>query len=193
MSEKKSLFRFDSVDAALTRVQLVVIGIGLVVLGLVLPGIGAFSRPFLGVSLPGNHVESGVPDVDVTEVFARFEAGVGLRLASLLPGLVVVAVGLCVVWCVYGLVADFAAPFVERSLTRLRLLGWVLLFGPLVYMVVDGFVTAALMRAAFDDDGLFYLESGVAMVFVGIGLVVTLIAEAYARGVKLEGDVEGLI
>ncbi|WP_161490141.1 hypothetical protein [Tessaracoccus flavescens] len=46
MSEKKSLFRFDSVDAALTRVQLVVIGIGLVVLGLVLPAIGAFSRPF---------------------------------------------------------------------------------------------------------------------------------------------------
>lgn len=68
-----------------------------------------------------------------------------------------------------------------------------LLFGPLVYMVVEGFVTAALMHAAFDDDGLFYLESGVAMVFVGIGLVVTLIAEAYARGVKLEGDVEGLI
>ena len=46
MSKKKSLFRFDSVDAALTRVQLVVIGIGLVVLGLVLPAIGAFSRPF---------------------------------------------------------------------------------------------------------------------------------------------------
>lgn len=45
MSEKKSLFRFDSVDAALTRVQLVVIGIGLVVLGLVLPAIGAFSGP----------------------------------------------------------------------------------------------------------------------------------------------------
>ena len=192
MSGKKSLFRFDSVDAALTRVQLVVIGIGLVVLGLVLPAIGAFSRPFLGVSLPANHMESG-PHVDVTEVFARFEAGAGLRLASLLPGLVVVAVGLCVVWCVYGLVADFAAPFVERSLTRLRLLGWVLLFGPLVYVVVEGFVTAALMRAAFDDDGLFYLGSGVAMVFVGIGLVVTLIAEVYARGVKLEGDVEGLI
>ena len=46
MSGKESLFRFDSVDAALTRVQLVVIGIGLVVLGLVLPAIGAFSLPF---------------------------------------------------------------------------------------------------------------------------------------------------
>lgn len=122
------------------------------------------------------------------------DAGAGPWLASLLPGAVLsVTVGLGA-WLLLRLVRriEQGQPFVSASATSLRLLAATVLVGSLAVSLGLGVAEAVISQRALDGaDPVFGFEVSF-VAFVGALLMLAL-AEAFAQGVRLQEDVEGLV
>lgn len=129
-----------------------------------------------------------------TVVVRITDAGAGPWLASLLPGVVLsIAVGLGA-WLLLRLVRriEQGQPFVSASATSLRLLGATVLVGSLAVSLGLGVAEAVISQRALDGaDPVFGFEVSF-LAFVSALLMLAL-AEAFAQGVRLQEDVEGLV
>lgn len=121
---------------------------------------------------------------------------VAQRLVEMLPGLVALAVVVTAVVLVERVVRDVAAgePFTQRNVTRLT---------RLALLLVGGWLVAAVLRGAGDfvvlmlDDDLGDLDPQGVVPFdlwpLVVGLLVGVLARAFAAGTRLREDVEGLV
>lgn len=122
-------------------------------------------------------------------------SGAGLRLLSILPGVLVAGGVLLGCWLLLRVMRSIAGgdPFTPANVTRLRGIAGLLLFGSVVAFFLEMAVTGALLGTL----DLGALEPGFRLDLpwgpVVAGMVVALLAEAFKVGSRLREDVEGLV
>ncbi|MGG5257835.1 DUF2975 domain-containing protein [Phycicoccus avicenniae] len=149
------------------------------------------------------HAPVSVPRLDAAGVqhgLATFDievpaVGGGLRLLSLLPGVLVALLVVVGGWLVLRIMRTVAAgePFAAVNVTRMRALAMVLVLGSAVVFFLELSVRGALLGSA----ELGGLEPGVVLDVPWLpmlsGLVLAMLAEAFRTGSRLRDDVEGLV
>ena len=117
----------------------------------------------------------------------------GERLVALLPGLVLLGVTLGGIRVAWGILRDLAAGelFVRRNVTRLRVLGVLLILGWGLAVLADGAIGPILVADRLDGPSAVTLTLSVPAVLAG--LAVAVVAEALAAGVALREDADGLV
>ena len=206
---KGSVLTFDRWDFLGTRVVLVVIAVVVTGFGVIAPVI----RWLLGEPLQWQ-LQTGKTDGLVNDqVVARpgveltwpgtadvtvDDAGAGTWLASIVPGALLAIVTVIVVVALLRLLSGIAThqPFSEAAVRSLRVVGATLLVGGVLVTVAGSIANVAVLRAAVDLQGgptSFTLELGPSSVVAAAGLVGAALAEAFAHGIELSDDVEGLV
>jgi hypothetical protein len=205
---KKSLFTFDRWDFLGTRIVLGVVALGSATVGVVVP----LARMVQGEPLI-RQLDTGRTDALVTDELtvnrgaaltwpgiadASIEdAGVGTWLTSILPGAVLATGAVIVVLALLRLLSSIeaGAPFAPAAVRSLRIVGATLLVGSVLVTVADAFADRAVLEAAviLESEATFTLDLRMVVIFAGAGLVCAALAEAFARGIELAADVEGLV
>ena len=206
---KKSGLTFDRWDFLGTRLVLVVIALVVTGYGVIAPVI----RRLLGEPLRWQ-LQTGTTDELVNDqVVARpgveltwpgtadvtiDDAGAGTWLASIAPGAILAIVTVIVVLALLRLLSGIAAhqPFAGAAVRSLRVVGATLLGGGVLVTVAGSLANVAVHKAAVDLQGgptSFTLELGPSIVVAAAGLVCAALAEAFAHGIELADDVEGLV
>ena len=195
---------FDRLDFLATKLLLAAVGIGVPLFTVVVP----LGRWVTGGTLTWELDDVGRPalrsglrlrdGVDVTggaTLGLRIpDAGATTWLVSLVPGLLLsAAVGL-VVLQLLRLVRNIqdGRPFDATSARALRLIGATVLAATFVVGVGTGVADAVVSDRALSGDGV---SMSVSTSFVPLvaGLLVLALAEAFAQGVRMQDDVEGLV
>lgn len=195
---------FDRVDFLFTKALLILVAVAVPVFALGVPlgrwlsgrsltweleGVGATTVPDrlvpgAGVSLTGSE----------TVAVRIEEAGAGPWLVSLVPGLLISLAVVLGVWLTLRLVRSIEQrrPFVQASAHALRWVGALLLLAPVLVGLGTGIADAVIAERALQDD-VFSLTLSIAFLPVLAGLLVLAVGEAFAQGVRLQEDVEGLV
>ena len=124
------------------------------------------------------------------------EASTATWLAALLPGVITTAAVALVASQLLGLLRGIQSrePFATASVRRLRIIALILLIAPMLTLSANALAGAVVRSAAFVDAPFAFLftANGI-LIAAGAGLMVAALAEAFARGVELRADVEGLV
>ena len=204
-----SAFGFDRWDFLGTRVVLGVIALAVTGFAVVVPAV----QWLRGEPLTWQLQTGGTDDVVTDQLMARpgvelawpgtadvtiHDAGAGTWLASIVPGALLAIATVIVVIALLRLLASIEAqqPFAPAAVLSLRVIGATLLGGAVVVTVAGSFADAAVLAAAVDlpgDPTTFSLDLGPSVVVAAAGLVCAALAEAFARGISLAHDVEGLV
>ncbi|MFT4163644.1 MAG: DUF2975 domain-containing protein [Microlunatus sp.] len=200
------ILTFDRADFIATRVLIIAIALGSLMITLIWPVISWLRGEPLHWVVAVD-VAAGMPDELTTtsntvaqwngEVLVTLsQASATTWLATLLPGLVLTtAVALAAVQLL-GLLRDIQArePFAVASVRRLRILALILIIAPMLSLVADAIASATVRSAAFVDApfALLFTANGI-LIAIGAGLMVAALAEAFARGAELRADVDGLV
>lgn len=196
----RDLLRFDRSDRIGLVLVLAAAGLLSVATWLLVPILGWASGSALPVPFSS---EVEVPRLDAAglrygeaDYLLRIpDAGVGQWLLHLLPGLgftAIVVVGAVLLAPVIGDIGR-GDPFRSRNVRRLRVVGMLLLVGWPVMTVLQSVADAAAL-ASLDVEGVpvgitVALPFGVMIA----GMIVGLVAEAFAAGSRLRDDVDGLV
>ncbi|MGJ3509963.1 DUF2975 domain-containing protein [Enemella sp. A6] len=86
-------------------------------------------------------------------------------------------------------------PFRAENVTRLRVAGVVVMAGAIVWMFYNGLINPILLGEVVPAHGVMWLAqlSYGSLLVVGFGVLLTVVAEVFQRGVRLEEDAEGVI
>lgn len=179
--------------------------LGLAALVTVLGGVVAPIRDWTaGTPVPVEvYAPVSVPALDAVGVehgLGAFEvlvpvSSAGVRMLAVLPGLLVALLVVVGGWLVLRLMRTVAAgePFAPANVARLRGLAVLLVFGSSVVFFLEMAVRGALLGTV-DLGGL---EPGLVLdvpwLAILAGMVLALLAEAFAAGTRLRDDVEGLV
>lgn len=190
--------RFDRADRIVTAV-LLWLAVGVSVALPLLLSVRWFLR--------GEVALTGVP-VDVTEgavgpgrVVGRAEAEVLLGdvgathfLLILLPMVLVVAATIWGAVLLGRFLTDLGRgePFVRANVTRMRIIGLLLIVVPLVGDVLYGIARTVALEAAGADAATVF-SVNITPAWVVAGLLVAAVAEAFAAGIRLREDLDGLV
>ena len=195
---------FDRGDFTVTKLLVGAVGVGVPVFTLLLPlwgwlTAGPLAYEFSDVGRPalqpGLRLDDGVSLQGGSTVGVRIEgASTSTWLVSLLPGVLLSVMGVTIAVVLLRLVQRIQAgtPFVAASARSLRLVGFVLLGGTIALGVGTGIADRVVRSRTFT-------ESDVATSFtfsflpVLAGLLVLALAEAFAQGVRIQDDLEGLV
>jgi hypothetical protein len=205
---RKGVFTFDRADLIGTKLLLLLIVIGVGAYAVVSPVIDWIrDRPYravvagpegMGVTFSGLEVKPGAKVLPSGEIEAVLQhPSSGLRLLDLGSGLVLFLGVLVVAWLVHRLLSRIVSggPFTRESVWGLRAIALVLLVGPWIQLPLVLARNGSTTAQALDTGGATFLitiSSGLLWLSV-LGLVVAAIAEAFARGVQLQDDQEGLV
>lgn len=206
---RKSLFTFDRWDYLGTRVVLGVVAVVVVGTGVVVPVLQMLRGEPLTWQLETGTTDALVtdevtagPGVELTwpgTAAVRIEdADTGTWLATIAPGVVLALCTVVVVLALLRLLASIQrkAPFAPAAVRSLRVVGATLLIGSALVTVADTIANKAVLDAAVDlagDEMVFTLDLGLVVVFGAAGLLFAALAEAFAHGIALADDVEGLV
>jgi len=205
----RSRLAFDRWDFLGTRLVLVSIAVAVTGFGVVAP----FLQWFRGEPLTWQLQTGKTGDVVNDQVAARpgveltwpgtadatiDNAGAGIWLASIVPGALLAIITLIVVLALLRLLSSIEnrQPFAEAAVRSLRVVGVTLLGGALLVTVAGSLANVAVLTAAAElqgDPTSFTLELGPSIVVAAAGLVCAALAEAFAQGIELADDVEGLV
>lgn len=199
--------KFDDTDFKLTKL----VGVGVAVITAFL----AVARPLWtwanggalvawfddtaegGARVAVEQVRPGVTLTHGSRVMAEFtDAGPGLWLASIAPPVLFVALLSVVLWLLWRLLDDVrdGNPFTVANVRRMRGIALVIVLGSLGMFFVQGLVNGYVASSALGGMVLFAFDLDVAgLLLPGAGFVIAALAEAFKRGVQLEGEVEGLV
>lgn len=197
------LLRFDRTDFLLTRLMIAAVGVGVPLVSVGAPLV----RWATGRAL---HWQVSGPDATTVPVDLATRAGVdargtdslGLRidgagtgtwLATLLPGIALSVSVVLGAWLLLRLVQsiELGQPFVAASAQALRLLSMIVLVGSLAVALCTGVADAVVTQRALRD----VVSFGFTVPFVAViaAFLILALAEAFAQGVRLQDDVEGLV
>lgn len=197
------MLSFDRTDFLLTKVMIVAVAVGIPLASVGAPLVGWATGRSLIWEVAGTRATSVPADLATrvgveargTDTLAlRIDgAGAGTWLATLLPGLalsVAVALG---AWLFLRLVQriERGQPFVAASARSLRLLSITILVGSLAVSLCTGVADSVVTERALRD----VVSFGFTVPFVAViaAFLVLALAEAFAQGVRLQDDVEGLV
>lgn len=108
--------------------------------------------------------------------------------------LIVIALGVAILWLVRALLLSVREgdPFTSRNVRRLRTIGFILVFGfpvgGLATQFLDEWLAASSSVGELGSTFPGAMQSGLV-----VGLIVFVLAEVFAHGVRLREDVEGTI
>jgi len=206
---KPSALSFDRWDFLGTRVVLAVIALAVTGFGVIAPVIQWLRGEPLTWQLQTGKTDEIVTDQLVARPGAELtwpgtadvridDATVSTWLASIAPGALLAIITAIVVLALLRLLSSIEAqqPFVEAAVRSLRVTGAALLGGAVLVTVAGSVANIAVLRAAADlqgDPTTFTLELGPAMVISAAGLVCAALAQAFAHGMALADDVDGLV
>ena len=205
----KSLFTFDRWDFLGTRLLLGAVAVGVTAFGVVAPIVRWLRGDALTWQLDTGRTEALASDQVVpktgveltwpgtTDVEIR-EAGADTWLASIVPGALLAIATVIVVVALLRLLSSIEArhPFAPAAVRSLRIVGATLLFGAVLVSVAGAAADAAVRKAAIDltaGTTTFHVSLGPVVVIAAVGLVCAALAEAFAHGIELADDVEGLV
>lgn len=200
---------FDRWDFLGTRLVLGLIALGSTTMGVVVPLV----RWLTGRPLTWQLQTGKTDDVVTDQLVARSgvelawpgtadvtidDAGTGTWLASLVPGALLATATVIVVVALLRLLSHIEAqrPFAYAAVRSLRIIGATLLGGAVLVTLAGSFANAAVLDAAVDLQGgatTFGFDFGTGLLVAAAGLVCAALAEAFAHGIKLADDVEGLV
>lgn len=203
------VLRFDRWDFLATRILLIVSVAITALFNVVLPladwlrgrpliwQLQTAFRPRADQLKPGVHgVHDGTVTVSITD------APAGTWVATLVPGLITCLIAGVLVWLVWRLLGGIQAghPFVAGSVTWLRAIAATLILGPIPLGAAFGFANGSVTNAAISQippTPIIFLtidaSASNGWLLVGLGLLVAAIAEAFAKGARLQEDVDGLV
>lgn len=198
------LLTFDRADYRLTKVLMILVAVGAPVLLLCWPVYDALAGNPLRVTLPASNLEPlGAADGVTVTPWGRVavevaDAPLTAWVLSLLPAVVVTFAIWTALVLLWRIVAAAAAgrPFTVDAVHCLRGIALVVFLGAALHWLVAGFVDAALSRRFLpgEEATLFVSTTGSGpLVVVGAALLFAMVAEAFARGVVLEDDLEGVV
>ena len=125
------------------------------------------------------------------------DAGAGLWLASMAPGLLFVCLMGVVVWLLWRLLDDVqeGRPFTLTNVARMRGIAMIIIVGSLLLFFVTGLVNGLMTTNAVGDSSVFFVNESRAadLLLPGVGFLIAALAEGFKHGVQLEDDVEGLV
>ena len=202
--DRRDWLAFDRSDYLLTKIVL-----GITALGSVLFGLGGFvvdavtNAPLpmaytttvpSGIVLPRGAMPNG-PGPATIELLLK-DATLSERLGQAIPGALLLAMTIAVVWLLFQLLRSIQAgePFTRGNVRRINAIALIVGFGGLLAQFAQGFADNAIYTT-----GRVPKPSGLAMVMtftplpIVIMLVIALIGEAFRRGIVLRDDVEGLV
>ena len=137
-------------------------------------------------------------DWNGTALISLAHASTSVRIYTLAPAvllcLAVVAVALLLIRLT-GRVQRSEA-FVTDSVRSLRLIAWTIIMGWLATSLAGNVASAAVLDAAFPDQPptlTLTPFSGAGLLMLLTGMLVGVIAEAFAQGTRLANDVDGLV
>lgn len=204
-----SKLTFDRWDFLGTRVVLGVIALGATGIGVVAPVVQWLRGEPLTWQLQTGTTDEVVtdqlaarPGVDLTwpgTVGVTIDdAGTGTWLASIIPGVLLATATVIVVVALLRLLSSIEAqrPFAYAAVRSLRVIGATLLGASVLVTLAGSFANVAVLDAAVDLQGdvtTFIFDFGDAFLVAAAGLVCAALAEAFAHGIKLADDVEGLV
>ncbi len=205
---KKSVFAFDRADLIGTKLLLLLIVLGVGAYAVVTPVVDwirdhpyramAVGPEGMGVTFSGLEVKPGAKVLSTGEIEAVLEhPSTGLRLLDLGAGLVLFLGVLAVAWLVHRLLSQIVSgePFTRASVWGLRSIALVLLVGPWIQLPLLLARDGSTIGQALDTSGATFqmtIPTGLLWLSV-LGLVVAAVGEAFARGVQLQDDQEGLV
>lgn len=194
------LLTFDRADFLGTRILLWLVLLGAPAVCVVLPALRwAAGEPLtwtVGVDQPQAPVAGGAEVLGSDLAVSVPDADTGTWLATLLPGLVLSLAVAAGCWLLLRLLGRIqrGEPFVTASVWSLRGVAGLLIITPLPVAVASGLAGSRVAEAALTDphDGFVVDLAGVVVACL-TGLLVGAVAEAFARGVQVQRDVEGLV
>ena len=206
---KGSALTFDRWDFLGTRVVLGVTALAVTGLGVIVPVVQWLRGEPLTWQLQTGKTDDVVtdqlvarPGVELTwpgaADVAIEDAGTGTWLASIVPGALLTIATLIVVVALLRLLASIEEqrPFAYAAVRSLRVIGATLLGAAALVTLAGSFANVAVLDAAVDlqgDTTTFSIDFGNALLVAAAGLVCAALAEAFAHGIKLADDVEGLV
>ncbi|MFT4011644.1 MAG: DUF2975 domain-containing protein [Nocardioidaceae bacterium] len=150
-----------------------------------LPASLAAARP--GASLTWD----GVIQAEVADPSAA------LRLVNLIPGLLLSIAVIVVAAILYRLVVAARAgrPFVPAAVRDLRIVAVVIFAASVLIPVASAYAGSRLHTAAIADDALFSVSAsfGLNLAWIGLAMLVFVLAEVFRIGQRLADDVDGLV
>lgn len=123
----------------------------------------------------------------------------GVRLLDLLPGLLIAGGVVVAAWAVLRVLRSFGRgrTFSTAAATGLRILGVLLVFLPIAVGLANGVTDAVFtdqaLRPSGDVDFSLTFDLGLLPITLVSGLFVIALGEAFARGRRMEDDLEGLV
>ena len=204
-----SRLTFDRWDFLGTRVVLCIVALGAIGVGVIAPVVQWVRGEPLMWRLQTGTTDDVVTDQLVarpgveltwpgTADVAIDHAGTGTWLASIVPGALLTIATLIVVVALLRLLSSIEAkrPFAYAAVRSLRVIGATLLGAAVLVTLAGSFANVAVLDAAVDlqgDTQTFSFDFGNAFLVAAAGLVCAALAEAFARGIAMAHDVEGLV
>ena len=206
---KQSILTFDRWDFLGTRVVLGAIALAVTGFGVIAPVIQWLRGEPLTWQLQTGVTEAVTtdqlvarPGVELTWLGTADvtidDAAAGTWVASIVPGVLLAIAAMMVVLALLRLLSSIESrqPFAQAAVRSLRITGATLITGAVLVTLAGSFANAAVLDAAVDlpgDSTAFSLDLGAAIVVAAAGLVCAALAEAFAHGIELADDVEGLV
>ena len=190
--------RFDRADRIVTAMWLW-LTVGVTAALPLFLAVGWFLRG--EVTLTGVPVDLAEEAVGAGRVVGRAEADVLLGdvgapnfLLILLPMVLVVAATIWGAVLLSHFLDDLGRgePFVRANVTRMRIIGLLLIVVPLVGDVLYGIARTVALEAAGADAATVF-SVNITPAWVVAGLLVAAVAEAFASGIRLREDLDGLV
>lgn len=200
----KDTRKFSRSDFQLTRIIAVLVTLATFAMAVVGPIVSwAVGEPLVAQvdHLRETAATGGKPGVTLTHasgLTATFaDAGALLWLASILPGVLFFAILLVVVWLLWGLLGDIehGEPFMPANVRRMRGIALAIVAGAFVLFLASGVANGYLTQHALEGTTPFFVNTTTTsdLLLPGAGFLIAALAEAFKRGVELEGETEGLI
>lgn len=121
----------------------------------------------------------------------------GLRLVNLIPGLLLSVAVIVIATILYRLVvaAKAGRPFVPAAVRDLRIVAAVIFAASVLIPVAGAYAGSRLHAAAVADDVLFSVSAsfGLNLAWIGLAMLVFVLAEVFRIGQRLADDVDGLV
>lgn len=198
----KKLLTFDKQDYGWSYLAMVLAAIAVSAIAVVLPlidwvrGVPLSTSAVLFDPQPvdgaadGASAATDVVQVEISDAPASAWFGhVGLGLLFALA----VFIFLALLWR-FMRSLEHGTPFTGTNVTRLRAMGAILLFAPVLDSILRGLLNRHILDIAFGQRPAWSFQMPYqTMAMMGLGVVLLCIAEVFRRGVELEEDVEGLV